>query len=173
MKISASERFSDREAFAEAHRRFLGEDASDEAIEKFRLDTLAAVREERVQLTDPGGVAFSFGMRHAIEQVPMIFEFNWTLLIAAGGFATSDRGFAIHDPGPLMPWQAPALLSSSSSQTTFPLSERACLLVRPESMDGALSVTEVDQPVVEALNLRTLGWAGSTLSARPSRTWLR
>lgn len=158
-RISASEWFSDRRAFAAGYREYYGEGASDEEIDGFRQELMASVREGRVRLTTPGGGAFSLGLSHAAEQLPMLFEFDWTLLRAEGGFITSDRAFAIHDPTPQFPWQAQAILSSPNSQTTLPLSDSECLLMRPEPMGGGLTVQEVSADVVEMINLRTYGWA--------------
>lgn len=158
-RISASERFSDRRAFAAFHREYHGNGASEETIERFRQEVITSVREGKVRLTTPGGGAFSLGLTHAAEQVPMLFEFDWVLLRADGGFITSDRGFAIHDPTPQFPWQAQAILSSPNSETTMPLSDSECLLLRLEPMGGGLTVQEVSPDVVETINLRTYGWA--------------
>jgi hypothetical protein len=70
-----------------------------------------------------------------------------------------DRGYAIHDPAPPVPWAAQGLLSSESVETTFPLSSNACLLLRPEPASAGLSVAEIDARQVEKINLRTYGWA--------------
>lgn len=101
----------------------------------------------------------------------MLFEFDWTLLHApAGGFITSDRGFAIHDPTPQFPWSWQALLSSDRTETTVPLSDTACLLMRPLPMGGALTVREASPDEVETINLRTLGWADEYTFAKTQAT---
>ena len=123
LRMVASEQFSDRRAFAARYRDYYGAGASEEEVERFRQEVIASVREGRVQLTTPRGGAFSLALRHAAEQMPMLFEFDWTLLRAKGGFITSDRGFAIHDPTPEFPWQPQAILSSPKSQITLPLSD--------------------------------------------------
>jgi Protein of unknown function (DUF4238) len=159
-RISASEHFSDRRAFAESYRERYGERASDEDIDRFRQDVIASVREGRVRLSTPGGGVFSLGLKQAAEQVPMLFEFDWVLLRSPeGGFITSDRGFAIHDPTPEFPWQAQSILSSPNSETALPLSEKECLLMRPTPIGGGLTALDVAADVVEAVNLRTYGWA--------------
>jgi hypothetical protein len=158
-RMWASEAFSDRRAFAARYRERCGGGASEDEVERFRQEVIASVREGQVRLTSPGGGAFSLGLTHAAEQVPMLFEFDWVLLRAQGGFITSDRGFAIHDPTPQYPWQAQGILSSPNSETTLPLSDSECLLLRPEPMGGGLAVEEVSADVVEAINLRTYGWA--------------
>ena len=50
-------------------------------------------------------------------------------------------------------------MSSPKSETTLPLSESECLLLRPEPIGGGLAVQEVSGNVVETINLRTYGWA--------------
>lgn len=157
---AASEMFSDREAFAERHREFFGREAGEKEIEAFRREVIDSVREGKVRLAGERGAAFGEGLRHAVERVPQIFAFDWTLLRARdAGFITCDRGYAIHDPTPPVPWAAQALLSSENSETTFPLSSEACLLLRPGSAGASLSIAEVDALEVEQINLRTYGWA--------------
>jgi hypothetical protein len=95
-----------------------------------------------------------------VELVPAIIAFDWTLLRAAGGgIITCDRGYAIHDPTPPVPWATQGLLSSENSETMFPLSSDACLLLRPEPASAGLSIGEIDSQQVEKINLRTYGWA--------------
>jgi hypothetical protein len=117
------------------------------------------------------GAAFSTGFQHAIENVPALIAFDWTLLHApSGGVATSDRGYAIYDPTPPYPWTAPSLLSSENSVTTVPLSDTHCLLVRPSPASSGLVVRELQADEVDRLNLRTLGWAETHVFARSQAT---
>jgi hypothetical protein len=157
---AASEMFSDREAFAERHREFFGGDADEEEIEAYRREVIDSVREGKLRLVGERGTAFAEGLRHAVERVPQIIAFDWTLLQAPGaGFITCDRGYAIHDPTPPVPWAAQGLLSSENSETTFPLSSEACLLLRPVPASASLSIAEIDARQIEQINLRTYGWA--------------
>ena len=154
----ASEFYSDRRAFAERHREFFGEDKTDEELEQFRQETIAQIRDGRLRLSGQPA-ALSTGLVHAIENVPMLFSFEWILLRAAGGgLITSDRGYAIHDPSLRFPWEFQALYSSDSSETTIPLSDEACLAMRP-SLSCGLAVQEASAHDVETINLRTHGWA--------------
>lgn len=155
----ASEFYSDRRAFAERHREHFGEDKTDEEMEHFRQETLAHVRDGRLRLSGRAA-ALSTGLTHAVENVPWLIEFDWTLLRApGGGFITSDRGFAIHDPAPRFPWSFQALLSSDKTETSIPLSDSACLVMRPLPMGCRLTVREASAHEVETINLRTFGWA--------------
>jgi Protein of unknown function (DUF4238) len=158
-QTTASEFNSDRQAFAESYRRQFGEDASADEIERFRQETTASIQDGRVRIVDGGG-ASSLGIQWASGQAPMLFDFEWTLLRAArGGFITSDRAFAIHDPTPPHPWAMQALLSSEHSETTMPLSENICLLMRPRLGSGALAIQDISTRELTTINLRTYGWA--------------
>jgi hypothetical protein len=155
-----SEMFSDRAAFAERHREFFGEGADEAEIEAFRKKIIESVRDEEMRIVGARGAAFAEGLRHAVELVPAIIALDWTLLRApGGGIITCDRGYAIHDPTPPVPWATQGLLSSENSETTFPLSSDACLLLRPEPASAGLSIGELDSQQVEKINLRTYGWA--------------
>jgi len=162
----AREFYSDRRAFAERRREILGEEASDEEIEQFRQEAIAQIRDGRLRLSGRAA-ALSTGLTHAVENVPMLIEFDWTLLRAtSGGFITSDRGYAIHDPTPPVPWAWQAFRSSENSETTMPLSDTACLLMRPVPMGGGLTVREASAHEVETINLRTYGWADEYVFGR-------
>jgi Protein of unknown function (DUF4238) len=155
----AREFYSDREAFAERHREFFGDEASEEEIEEFRRESAAQIRDGRLRLSGRAA-ALSTGLTHAIEYVPMLIEFDWTLLQApGGGFVTSDCAYAIHDPAPRFPWAHQGLLSSEKSETTVPLGDTACLLMRPMPMGCGLTVKEASTHEIETINLRTYGWA--------------
>ncbi len=155
----ASEFCSDRLAFAERHRDQFGEEATDEEIEQFRQEVLAQVRDGRVKLSGRAA-ALSAGLTHAVDIVPMLFRCEWSLLRApGGGFITSDRSYAIHDLTLQFPWESPGLFSSDYSETTMPLSDSSCLLLRPMSLDGGMTVRDASATDVETINLRTYGWA--------------
>jgi hypothetical protein len=160
MRTWASEFYSDRQAFAEHYRRIREPSASDEEIEQLRQDVINQIGDGRIRLSGKKGAAFATAFEYAIGNVPLLIEFDWTLLKApAGGFITSDCGYAIHDPSPPYPWAAQGILSSETSETTVPLSNTTCLLMRPMPMGGAMSVREVSSREVEMINLRTYGWA--------------
>lgn len=161
----ASEFYSDRRAVAQRHREYFGE-ATEEQIEQFRQETLAQIRDGRISLSGRAA-ALSTGLIHAVENVPWLIEFDWTLLRSpSGGFITSDRGYAIHDSAPRFPWSFQALLSSDRTETTVPLSDTACLLMRPLPMGCRLTAREASQREVETINLRTFGWADEYVFGR-------
>jgi Protein of unknown function (DUF4238) len=165
-RTSASEFYSDRRAFSENYRDFFGEEASDEEIEQFRQETIAQIHDGRLRLSGRAA-ALSAGLTHAVDNVPMLIEFDWTLLRASdGGFITSDRGYAIHDPTPPYPWASQGILSSAKSETTVPLSDTACLVVRPLPPGGGLTAREAAAREIETINLRTYGWADKYVFGR-------
>src|SRR5581483_5422721 len=166
----ASEFYSDRSAFAERHREYFRNDATDEELEAFRLETLAQIRDGRLKLSGREA-AISTGLTHAIENVPWLIEFHWTLLRAPdGGFVTSDRGYAIHDPDPRFPWSFQALLSSEATETSVPISDTACLVMRPTPMGCQLHVRDASPREIETINLRTFGWAEKYVFGRSHET---
>ncbi len=117
-RTAASEQFSDRRAFAKSYREHFEQQATEEEIERFRQECIAQVRGGRVQVAVRGGGAFAQALRFAVEQVPMLFAFDWILLRGPGGLITSDRGIAIHDPAPAHPWSSQGFLSSPRVEVT-------------------------------------------------------
>lgn len=171
MRTWASEFYSDRQAFAEHHRRVHGPGASAVEIEQLRQHVINQIRDGKIRLSGDAGAAFATGFEYAIGNAPILIEFDWTLLGAPdGGFITSDRGYAIHDPCPPYPWATQGILSSETSETTVPLTDTTCLLMRPMPIGGATSVREVSSRDVERINLRTYGWARNHVFARNQET---
>jgi hypothetical protein len=152
----AGTRFTNKELFAADYREVFG-DASEEEIEEFREKVARDVREGRVEVTDPGGAAFGQGLLVAPYQSWIIFEADWTVMVCANAFVTSDRGFAIHDPAPPFPWTTQSLLSSPLSETTLPLDKSTCLMIRIGA--GRIVLADVSHQEAMAQNLRLYGWA--------------
>lgn len=167
LKMAVGEVCSDRQAFAARYREEHGDGKTAEEIEAFRQEMLERVRSGDVRLNGDRGAAVAAALQHAIENVPKLFQFDWKLLQApSGGIITSDRGYAIYDPTPPFPWVAQGILSSASSETTMPLSDTACLLMRPIPMSGRTTVEELSTRELERINLRTYGWADRHAFAR-------
>lgn len=157
-------------AFAESYRASRDHDVSDEEVEQFRQEMIAHVREGRVRVAGEAA-ALTTGLVQAAEMVPMLFEFEWTLLSSpCGGFVTSDRGFAIHDPTPQFPWSWQAILSSENAETSIPLSDTTCLVMRPLPMGGGLKVRDASAHEVDTINLRTYGWADKYVFGKTQET---
>ncbi len=156
--LVGTESFSDPAAFEKVYAELFGSGKSPEEVEAFRQKLIRDVRAGHLQMVDPDGAAFATGIGIAPNQARLMFGMSWTLLLSAdGGFVTSDRGFAMHDPSPVYPWSSQGLCSSADAETTIPLAENACLLLRQVGQPLALQEA---QPVdVEVVNLRTYGWA--------------
>jgi hypothetical protein len=166
----ASEFYSDRAAYAKRHREQFGAAATDQEVEAFRRESLAQIRDGRLKLSGRS-VAIATGLAHAVNNVPSLIEFHWTLLRGPqGGFVTSDRGYSIHDPAPRFPWSFQALLSSELTETAVPISDRACLVMRPTPMGCQLDARDATRQEVETINLRTLGWADRYVFGRTQQT---
>jgi Protein of unknown function (DUF4238) len=158
LRTEVGSRFSNRAGFADDYHEFFGDDGkTEEEIEAFRLETIRQARDGRMRIVDGGGAAFSTSIRHAAELSLVIFELGWTMLRCEGGFVTSDRAFAIHDPSPPHPFSAAGVLSSPHVETTIPLAEDACLLLTPDR-EGIVA-QDISLKEAERLNLRTYGWA--------------
>ncbi len=62
------------------------------------------------------------------------------------------------------------MLSSENSETTLPLSDTNCLVMRPVPADSGLAVREISLAEVETLNLRIYGWADKYVFAKSQAT---
>lgn len=159
LQTLAGSELSDPEEFAKKYQNHFGREDPPGEIEAFRLKTIRAARAGDVSLADPGGAAFAMGIKLAVDQSLIIFEFDWTVLRCPGAFVASDRGFAIHDPAPKYPWSTQGLLSSPKVETTIPLSTDICLVLRP--IGRGIGVQDIPPNHAEGVNLRTYGWADS------------
>lgn len=168
---AASELYSDKEGFAASYRERYGSDKDDVEIEAFRTQLIEQVRAGRVRVTGKAGAEFATALEHAASLIPPIIAFDWMLLrSSAGGFVTSDRGHAIHDPTPLYPWTAHSILSSARSETLVPLSDTAALMIRPGAAECRLEVCDAAPEDVERLNLWMFGWADDYVFAKRQAT---
>lgn len=173
-QTAASEFLSDRRAFAKRHCEASGSLTDENEIERLRQDMLDEVRRGGVRLSGEGGAAFGAALEHAVSNVPAVFAFDWTLLLAPeGGLITSDRGIAIHDPTPPYPWTAQALLSSENSETFVPLSDEHGLVMRPGAATCGLAVREISSRAAEPLNLRVYGWADTYVFGKSQESLAR
>jgi hypothetical protein len=158
MRMMFANSFSDSASFAKKYREFFG-DGSDEEIEDLRRRTLDMLKGGQVGYSNPRTAALSLTFSVSGEVAAYIYDMHWTLLTSDGpSFVTSDRGLAMFDPAPEYPWSGNSWRSSSRAQTTIPLSSPTCLLIEPG--EAKLDIGKADASVVEAINLRTYGWAG-------------
>jgi hypothetical protein len=158
MRMMFANSFSEAASFAKKYRELFG-DATDDEIEEFRRRTLEMLRNGQVGYSNPRTAALSLTFSVSGEVAAYIFDMHWTLLTSdEPSFVTSDRGLAMFDPEPESPWSGNSWRSSRRAQTTIPLSSSACLLIEPAETD--LDVATIAADDVEAINLRTYGWAG-------------
>lgn len=121
---------------------------------------LAGLRDGSVTFPDEHVVGLRTSFDAVGETAQFVFQSRWTLLRAkAGRFVTSDRGVAMIDPAELEPWAGNALDSSGTAETTVPLTPTSCLLLEPTEPWAGRSTRDVSSKTVEAINLRTYGWA--------------
>jgi hypothetical protein len=171
LQHAVSEYYSDQQAFAESYRQRHGDEKSEEEVEAFRREIVEQVRSGKVRLSGHGGADFATGLQFAAKLLPHLIAFDWTLLRTAdGGFVTSDRAYAIHDPAPPVPWAMQGILSSPASETLFPFSDKTALLMRPGSATCGFETREVAASELERLNLRMLGWADEYVFAKCQST---
>jgi len=157
MKTLFAFEFSNFTEFARRYRTVYG-DAPDDKIAEYRDDILLALKENRIELADPRAHAFGLNFRAAGVIAPAAYAMRWSLLQRPGAFITSDRGLAMHDPTPPLPWTSHAWLSSPNVEVTIPLSSDICLRVDfPDR--GTVVLEDVNEKDADTINLRTYGWA--------------
>lgn len=156
MRIKLACKLADPRAFASVS----------DAGEDVRQRTLQELRDGSIAYPDERRVALEAGFDRLGSDAQLVYQLRWTLLrTAKGSFVTSDRGGAMLDETLPWPWTGNALNSSPGAQTTIPLSSRACLLLEPVDPRCGRLVRDLDQRAVDAINLRTYGWADRHLFA--------
>ncbi|HEX6665889.1 MAG TPA: DUF4238 domain-containing protein [Solirubrobacterales bacterium] len=164
MSSQIATKYKDKRAFAELRDRLKAEGKDDgmtEAeAENLRLETVQMFRDGKLEVVDPtGGNAMGLLIGNSADTAMLMSEaMEWTLLRSdEAAFVTSDRGCAGFDPTPQHPWSSHAPFSSPNAETTFPLSAGACLVLQPG--EPKVVTLSADPELVQALNLRTYGWA--------------
>lgn len=136
--------------------------------ERLRQRALKQLREGEIRFKDQRAVAFQAAFAAMYDHAIEVFALSWRLL-RGEGFITSDRGLAMYDPTPPLPWSGNGILSSSCAETTIPLAHDACLLLTPTG-DELLEVEEVSKRRVEEINLRTYGWTDRFIFGKSQET---
>jgi hypothetical protein len=141
-------RFDDFEAVAATYRRHINPAASDDEIRGF-------AEEQKQAMLDPDGpvqpapeAAFQSLALNASGIALTVAALDWTLLTSDEEFVENDRGLATR--GNM--WE-----SSATAETTVPLAPSVCLKLTPG--DSGYAVVPADASTVNAINLRTYGWA--------------
>ena len=153
-------RLDDFEAVAAAHRRHNNPAASD--------DEIRAVAEEQKQaMLDPDGpvqpapeAAFQSLALNVSRIALTVAALDWTLLKSDEEFIENDRGLAMWDPN-LPGTRGNMWESSATAETTVPLAPNVCLKLTPG--DSGYAVVPADTATVNAINLRSYGWAAEKI----------
>jgi hypothetical protein len=149
-------RLDDFEAVAAAHRRHINPAASDDEIRAF-------AEEQKQAMLDPDGpvqpapeAAFQSLALNVSRIALTVAALDWTLLKSKEEFIENDRGLAMWDPN-LPATRGNMWESSATAETTVPLAPYVCLKLTPG--DSGYAVMPADAATVDAINLRTYGWA--------------
>jgi Protein of unknown function (DUF4238) len=168
MEMFFGVKVSDPEGFRETYRAAIEAPATDEEIERFRKRMIEQLESGAINFDNPKAQAFQMMLGTADDVARSIFGMEWLLLKAADGeFVSADRPLAMHDPTPKFPWSGHAWLSSPNAETSYPISPRHCLLVRPGS--ASISVRSIPIQGIREMNLRTYGWAARYIYGRTQK----
>lgn len=148
--------FCDKQAVAARYRKKINASASDDEITAWAIEQIKAFRDGRATVTLPDTAPFQAMLTSVSGVAAGVAQMDWTVLVASSEFITSDRGLAMWD-AELPASRGNAWESSPAAETTVPVSPNACLTLTPGA--GAFSVRQVDATTVDAINLRTYGWA--------------
>jgi hypothetical protein len=161
----------DPEAYRATFRHAIEDEAdfTDGAIEEHRKWMIEAYREGRITMTNKREQALELMLSTADDIASQVYAMTWVVVYAdEGEFITSDHPLSMFDPTPRFPWSGTAWASSPNSETVFPLSPRACLLVTPGPPRTGRE--HVDRDRVDELNLRTYGFAHRHIFGRTQET---
>jgi len=148
---------TDPDRFADQYEELFGEGTDDE-VEALRTQVVAALQSGEMSLAAPERVGLSLAFEVAGPRTVTLMSMRWRVLVPADGeFITSDRGVAIHDPTPLLPFVTPSVMSSPTVELSLPLARDRLLMVDHDRAESVLAM--VDPAVVQELNLHTYGWA--------------
>jgi hypothetical protein len=149
-------RLDNFEAVAAAYRRHINPAASDDEIRAF-------AEEQKEAMLDPDGpvqptpeAAFQSLALNISRIALTVAALDWTLLKSEKEFIENDRGLAMWDPN-LPGTRGNMWESSATAETTVPLGPYACLKLTPG--DSGYAIALADLATVNAINLRTYGWA--------------
>jgi hypothetical protein len=121
-------------------------------------DAYRALTDGRMRMAPTRDYVLSLTLMAMEITTDVIRELPWTLFhTESRAFVCSDRPITMHDPTPPDPWSGAAWLSSPNVITTVPLSSTCCLRICHG--DRSHWTTRRVQLQVEAINLRTYGWA--------------
>ena len=132
-------------------------DASEEAAERFRQETLRYLEDGRLIVEAPKEDAMRALFDNWLAMAGKIADLKWKAMIARKGqFVLGDRPMTMHDPTPRYPFSGNGLRSSPNAYTLMPLAPTLCL--RMDQKGGQLENRTLEKQV-DKINLRSYGWA--------------
>jgi hypothetical protein len=147
-------------AVARVYRQKRNAAADDEEIRSY-------VETQKRAMPDPDGPMKTIpeaalqSLSLSVSQIALtVAALDWTVLTTDKEFIENDRGMAMWDPN-LPPTRGNMWESSATAQTTVPLAPGACLQLTPG--DSRYAVASADAATVDAINLRTYGWAAEKI----------
>jgi hypothetical protein len=159
----------DRDKFARHFRERLSAEATDQELEAVRRQQLEAFEQGRLRPSMGPQVALAALLGVVADIAGVVASMQWTVLQASGAeFVACDRGMAMFDPTPRYPWTGNAWQSSANAEATVPLGPGACLLIAPG--EEGYTVDQADAARVQAVNLRTYGWAEDSIFGASEQT---
>lgn len=165
LEATLAVKFSDPVGFRNVYREALGDEASDEEIERTRISIMRHLQDGAVSHSKPRLEALRVMLDCAGAVAEIVNEMQWQVLEAADAeFVISDRAIAMQDHALKYPWQGHAWRSSPHAQTIIPLDPEHCLLVQ----DGPPRIgrARVAPGDVMRINLAIYGWAERFIYAR-------
>ncbi|MBE2318399.1 DUF4238 domain-containing protein [Solirubrobacter sp. CPCC 204708] len=153
-------KLDDFEAVAAAYRRTINPTAGDKEIRSF-------AEAQKKKMPDPDGpvqttpeAAFQSLSLNVSQIALTVAALDWTVLTTDEEFIENDRGMAMWDPN-LPATRGNMWASSATAETTVPLAPGACLKLTPGG--SRYAVASADTATVDAINLRTYGWAAQKI----------
>jgi hypothetical protein len=152
--------YSDFNAVARVYRQTRNAAAGDEEIRAYAETQKRAMPDpDRPGKTIPEAAFQSLSIN--VSQIALtVAALDWTVLTTDEEFIENDRGMAMWDPN-LTATRGNMWESSATAETTVPLAPGACLKLTPG--DSRYAVASADAATVDAINLRTYGWAAEKI----------
>jgi hypothetical protein len=153
-----------REAVTERYRTLINPDGTDEEIRAFARDLIADFKQGKLKIKLPPEAPQQAMLKLVSLMANDVVTMSWTLIEAVDGeFIASDRGLAMWDPN-LPPQRGNAWASSPQAETAIPVGPKVCLKITPGA--EGFAVERADKQTVDAINLRTYGWAEQAVFGR-------
>ena len=152
--------YSDFNAVARVYRQKRNAAAGDEEIRAYAETQKRAMPDPDGPMTTIPEAAFQSLSLNVSQIALTVAALDWTVLTTDEEFIENDRGMAMWDPN-LPATRGNMWESSATAETTVPLAPGACLKLTPGG--SRYAVASADAATVDAINLRTYGWAAEKI----------